>query len=153
MATWQQFEDGAPDLAVAGWKLLTFPGVGFGYLATVRPDGTPRIHPVNPIWVGGMLALFVVPSPKLADLRRNGRYALHSCGAEGVNDEFLVIGGAAVRDGDADAGLRTRAVAGYHGPVADDHVLVTLDMEQVLWAHYGTPPSWPPTYRRWPERA
>lgn len=51
---------------------------GPGFLATVRKDGGPRVHPVCPIFIGQRLYLMVVPGPKLNDLRRDRRYALHS---------------------------------------------------------------------------
>lgn len=52
-------------------------GLGLGFLATTRPDGGPRVHPICPILAGNLYA-FIVPGPKLADLRRDPRYALHS---------------------------------------------------------------------------
>jgi hypothetical protein len=146
MAGWAELEEQAPDIAAAGRELFFYPGFGFGYFATVRRDGGPRVHPVNPVIFGRSLGVFVVPSPKLADLRRDGRYALHSAGAENVNDEFYVTGSAReVPEGDR----RAAAVAAYHGPVAADHVLFELDIERVMWARYATPPAWPPDYRHW----
>jgi hypothetical protein len=133
-------------MAAAGWGLLSHPGFGFGYLATVRRDGGPRIHPINPVLAAGQLVAFIVPSPKLADLLRDGRYALHSSGAEDVNDEFCLMGRAErVRDRD----LQAASLAACRFIPGEDHVLVELDMQRALWAHYSSPPSWPPTYRRW----
>lgn len=149
MASWRDFETAAPELAAAGRQLFFYPGFGYGYLATVRADGGPRVHPVNPLIFDGTLAVFLVPSPKLADLRRDGRYALHSAGAENVDDEFYVTGMAREL---VDADRRQRAVAAYHGPVATDHSLFELEIGHVLWANYSTPPRWPPTYRSWPDR-
>lgn len=149
MARWHDLETHDRELASIARRLLTVPGVGFGYLATVALDGSPRIHPVNPLWIDGDLAVFVVPSPKLHDLRRDGRYALHSTGAEGVDDELCVFGRATFPE---DAALRARAVAAYHGPVADDHVLALLRIDKVLWSHFTSPPTWPPTYRVWRAR-
>ena len=147
MASWGAFEAAQPEMAAAGRRLLWVPGIGFGYLATVRPDGGPRIHPVNLVIADGRLLSFLVPSPKLRDLRRDGRYALHSTGSEAESDEFYVTGTAAVREDDPT--LR-RAAAGTIGfTVADDHVLVELGLTAALWAHYSTPPSFPPAYRRW----
>lgn len=146
MARWADLEREAPEVAHAGWRLLTVPGVGFGYLATVRPDGGPHIHPVNPFLLAEDLAVLVVPSPKLADLRRDGRFALHSCGTADEDDEFFVAGTAREC---VDPALRAVAVAGYHGPVGADHVLMLLEPDRALWAHYTRPPTWPPTYARW----
>lgn len=48
------------------------------YLATVRPDGFPRVHPVGVHVRDGELVVPMNPtSPKGADIRRNGRFALH----------------------------------------------------------------------------
>ena len=147
MAGWSAFAAEVPELAAAGWRLLSVPGVGFGYLATVRSDGWPRVHPVNPFIVGDELGIFLVPSPKLDDLRHDGRCALHSCGTAEVDDEFFLSARASISQ---DHALRAAAVAGYHGPVPDAHVLVTLDIERALLARYTTPPTWPPAYTRWP---
>jgi hypothetical protein len=146
MATWADLEVGDAEIADAGRRLLFHPGFGFGYLATVRADGGPRLHPVNPIIADGRLWVFVVPSPKLEDLRRDGRYALHSTGAADVDDEFYLDGRARVVDA---AAARSAAEAACHFPVPAHHVLVELGLEHALWAHYASPPSFPPDYRRW----
>ena len=147
MATWSEFEAAEPEMAAAGRRLLWVPGIGFGYIATIRADGGPRIHPVNLVIADGRLLSFLVPSPKLDDLRRDPRHALHSAGAADVADEFHVTGRATVRDGDPE--LRRLAAGTIGFRVADDHVLVELGIGSALWAHYSTPPSFPPTYRRW----
>ena len=53
-------------------------GLGLGFLGTSRPDGGPRVHPISPILFEGSLFGMIVPGPKLRDLTRDGRYALHS---------------------------------------------------------------------------
>src|SRR5215831_15387448 len=91
----QRFEDlerERPDMAAAARRLLWIPGAGFGYLATVRADGGPRIHPVNVTIADGCLFTFLVPSPKRDDLVRDGRYALHATGSETENDEIAISG-------------------------------------------------------------
>lgn len=150
MTSWSEFQADAPDLAAAGRELLFHPGFGFAYLATVRRDGSPQVHPVMPFIVDGRLELFVTPSPKLEDLRGDGRYALHSSQTESVNDEFCVEGQAVVVD---DPDRRSEALAAAAGSVEDDHVLVELRIDRALWAHYSQPPTWPPVYRGWRRRA
>jgi hypothetical protein len=145
MSSWQRLEDGAPEIASAGRRLLTIPGVGFGYLATADVRGAPRIHPINVVFHDGGLYAFIVPSPKLGDLRRDGRYALHSTGTEEISDEFCVMG----RAHEAPFELRPAVVAAAGYTVNDDHVLVELGAERALWAAWTTPPRWPPTYHRW----
>jgi hypothetical protein len=66
------------------------------YLATVRRDGGPRVHPVGPLILrdGSLVVVMYPTSPKGHDLRRTGRYALH-CGVEdssGGGGEVLLSG-------------------------------------------------------------
>lgn len=92
MASWSDFEAKAPELAAFGRQRFTS---GVAYLATVRPDGGPRVHPVTPILGFGRLFLFMEPtSPKGRDLQREPRYALHCSvrDSEGGEGEFWVAG-------------------------------------------------------------
>ena len=82
MRTWAEFRHARPDLAEAGRRLLYQFGVGLAFLATVRPDGSPRLHPISPLLTNDALLGFIQPSPKRQDLHRDGRYALHSFLAE-----------------------------------------------------------------------
>ena len=78
MLTWTQFAQQQPALAAAGRAQLYQHGLGLGFLATVRKDGGPRVHPVCPVISTAGLHVLILPGPKLADLRRDGRYSLHS---------------------------------------------------------------------------
>ena len=79
MLTWNEFAGARPDLAAIGRNLFYEGGrIGLGFLATVRDDGGPRVHPVCPLVADGGLYAFIVPGPKRDDLHRDGRYALHS---------------------------------------------------------------------------
>jgi hypothetical protein len=78
VVTWGEFRSERPDLADTGRGLLYNFGIGLGFLATVRTDGGPRVHPVCPILTDDHLYALIVPGPKLNDLRRDGRFALHS---------------------------------------------------------------------------
>src|SRR4051794_7341702 len=69
---WAELEAQAPELAAAGRRLLYQFGLGLGFLATVRPNGGPRLHPFCPIVAEGGLWGFIAPSPKQHDLRRDG---------------------------------------------------------------------------------
>jgi hypothetical protein len=75
--SWKQFSEARPDLARVGRGLLYEHGLGLGFLATVRRDGGPRVHPICPLLTEQSLYAFIVPGPKLTDLRRDSRYALH----------------------------------------------------------------------------
>jgi hypothetical protein len=67
-------------------------GVGLAFLATVRADGAPRVHPMCPLIERRGLFAFLIPSPKRADLHRDGRYAMHSFPAEENEDAFSLTG-------------------------------------------------------------
>ena len=79
MLSWGEFSNVRPDLAAKGRSLLYEAGrIGLGFLATVREDGGPRVHPICPLVTDDGLYAFIVPGPKRADLHRDRRYALHS---------------------------------------------------------------------------
>ncbi|MFC8299645.1 pyridoxamine 5'-phosphate oxidase family protein [Micromonospora orduensis] len=92
MASWSEFAADEPRLADGIRVLLQQYGPGFGYLATVRADGGPRVHPVSPVITDEGLFCFVIDSPKRRDLERDGRYALHSFPPEESDDEAYVAG-------------------------------------------------------------
>lgn len=131
--TWGGLERADPDLAAAGASRLHG---RVAYLATVSPDGTPRVHPVTPIVGDGRLFVFMEPtSPKGADLRRGSRYGLHSAVADssGRDGEFLTRGtGALVGD------PAVRAAAEHHAtyPPAADYVLFELAVEAAMLTEY-----------------
>jgi pyridoxamine 5'-phosphate oxidase-like protein len=95
MIHWSQFIAGTPELASFGQQRLES---RIAYLATIRPDGSPRVHPVSPFIAGDYLFVYMEPtSPKGDDLRRDARYAVH-CGVEdntGGQGEFFISGRAA----------------------------------------------------------
>jgi hypothetical protein len=92
MADWKEFEAAAPEIAAAGKKLLYQFGVGLAFLATLRKDGAPRLHPIGPTVVDRVLSALIGPTHKRADLKRDGLYALHSFPGPDKDDEFLVMG-------------------------------------------------------------
>jgi hypothetical protein len=92
MVTWNEFMASDPELAGVIQSLLCQYGPGYGYQATVRADGGPRVHPVSPIVTDAGLYCFIVPSPKRRDLNRDGRYALHSFPADDTSAEAYVSG-------------------------------------------------------------
>ena len=96
MASWSHFRTDEPRLAEAIRTLMQQYGPGLGYLATVRADGGPRVHPVSPVITDDGLYCFVVDSPKRRDLERDGRYALHSFPPEDSDDEAYLAGRATV---------------------------------------------------------
>ena len=94
MITWSEFERQQPALAGAGRRQFYQFGIGLGFLATIRPDGGPRVHPVCPVISLAGLHLHIKAGPKQQDLRRDGRYALHSetCPPPRQDDGFAIAG-------------------------------------------------------------
>jgi hypothetical protein len=92
MKTWAEFSTLRPDLSESGRALLYQHGLGLGFLATTSRDGRPRVHPMCPILTEDGLFAFIVPSPKQQDLRRDGRYAIHSFPCPDNEDAFYVTG-------------------------------------------------------------
>ncbi|MGH2680618.1 MAG: pyridoxamine 5'-phosphate oxidase family protein [Actinomycetota bacterium] len=92
MATWAEFELADPELAAFGRARLHHQVC---FHATLRADGSPRVHPIE-AWIaaGLLLVRFRGHSPKVAEVLRDGRYALHSPmdNLEGEGGEFLVRG-------------------------------------------------------------
>ena len=69
MVTWHEFAAAEPELAAAGRSLLFQFGVGLAFLATVRKDGAPRLHPLCPVLSNDRLFVLITPtSPKRYDL-------------------------------------------------------------------------------------
>jgi hypothetical protein len=101
MVTWREFTELRPDLSESGRALLYQFGVGLAFLATTRADGGPRVHPICPQVHDGGLFAFVVPSPKRADLLRDGRFALHSFPCADNEDAVYLTGRARPVDDDA----------------------------------------------------
>lgn len=74
---WAAFEAAAGALATQARALLE--QHGFVLLGTIRPDGTPRISPVEVHLVGGELMLALIAgSLKARDVRRDPRVTLQS---------------------------------------------------------------------------
>jgi hypothetical protein len=77
MATYQQLKEAQPDMAALLEELLA--NIPICYLATVRKNGAPRVHPFCPIFGGDRMYIAVnQTSPKRWDLDRDGRYAMHA---------------------------------------------------------------------------
>ncbi len=76
--SWAQLATERPDLAGAARELLYQHGVGLAYMATVRKDGGPRVHPMCPLLASDRLFAFIIPSPKQRDLLRDPRFSMHS---------------------------------------------------------------------------
>ena len=146
MTTWGTFAAAEPELAAfVAERLQMAPS----YLATVRSSGAPRVHPVTPIVTADSLYLFMEPtSPKAADLRERGWFALHN----GVPDNAGTGGEASVTGTghpvDDDAVRATAAAAANYNP-ADRYVLFEPRPTEVRSNGYGDVTL--PARRRWRE--
>jgi hypothetical protein len=132
MKTWNEFAALRPDLAEPGRALLYQVGVGLAYLATTRPDGGPRVHPMCPVITPRGAFAFIVPSPKQRDLVRDGRYGLHSFPCEDNEDAFYcdgrvrLVGDEALRRELGEVFVAERAQLGVPMPAADDALVEFL---------------------------
>jgi hypothetical protein len=147
---WVDFEQQAPEVAAAGRALIYHFGPGLGYLATVRRDGAPRLHPVCPVLANDGLYVFIGNhSPKRQDLLNDGRFALHSFPLPEVDDEFYVAGTAIVAE---EPTVRVTVYEAYiaTGAFTSDDTLFELLIDRALHSKYGPRPSWPPEYTKWP---
>ena len=106
------------------------------YLATVRKDGSPRVHPCTPIIGEGHFFVFMEPmSPKGNDLRRDPRFAAHCSVTDtsGESGEFIVKGKAKfIKDPE----LRALAVRICPYDPAEQYVLFEFDLESVVMTEY-----------------
>jgi hypothetical protein len=144
MTSWSDFARQAPELAAFGEARLRS---GVAYLATLRADGSPRVHPVTPI-IGERLFLFMEPtSPKGKDLQRDPRYMLH-CAVEdmsGGGGEFYVRGRASFT---TDPALREQANRAAPYTPRPDYVLFVLDIDYAFMNVYAEGDR-PADTRRW----
>ena len=140
MATWAALAAKRPALMARAGALFLIkqpdaPGpAGLAYLATIRPDGGPRVHPISPAVVDGRLYAFILrASPKAADLRADPRFALHSWPKpftdDGFDDEECYLAGTA-RPVD-DEGLRRRVGEAVGDDPASGDVY-ELDIERAM---------------------
>jgi hypothetical protein len=138
MITWTEFEQQQPALAAMGRTQLYQVGIGLAFLATVRPGGGPRVHPVCPVISPAGLHLLIVSGPKQQDLRRDGRYALHSetCPPPRQDDGFAITGRAVEVTDAAAAGVVRRQVLAERNqnvwPGFDEDAVFELGIERCL---------------------
>lgn len=136
MANWSEFESASPEIAAIGRALLERHGLA--YLATVRPDGAPRVHPVSPLIAAGRLVIATPrSSPKARDQLADGRYMLHML--PGADDrEFSLRGRVAAV---TDAGVWADANAQAHYVRAEDYLFEydIVEAATAYWVNVGQP--------------
>lgn len=132
MTSWTEFALQAPEFAQFGKARFQSQ---VAYLGTLRPDGSPRVHPVTPV-IGDQLFLFMEPSsPKGKDLQRDPRYTLHAAveDSSGGGGEFYVRGRATLID---DARIREQAVRASSYVPRDELILFLLTIEFAFMNRY-----------------
>jgi hypothetical protein len=151
---WGELRRLRPDVAEGGRQLLYQVGVGLAFLATIRPDDGPRLHPFCPILSGDGMFGFIIPSPKQRDLRRDGRYALHSFPTSDNEDAFYatgraeVIDDATVRQSLGEQFVSERAHLGVPFPAGDD-LLVQFHLASCLLTRTTGFGDWNPQHEVW----
>jgi Pyridoxamine 5'-phosphate oxidase len=133
LLSWGEFERSAPDLAAFGAKRMSERVM---YLATIRKDGYPRVHPFTPFVVSGRLFAFMGPtSPKGFDLRRDGRYATHSLVKDwnGADGEFYITGRARLVE---DQASRDLASSGCPFTPEGRYICFEFLIEECSTTHY-----------------
>ena len=150
MVTWKEFAAAAPALAEAGRSLLNQFGVGLAFLATVRKDGAPRLHPVCPVLANDRLFVLITPaSPKLHDLQGDGRYALQTFPQpKPGSDEFYLAGKAFLVD---DASARAAVLREAKHMADASEIAFELWIDRVMhtrWENVLTP-QMRPLHQTW----
>ncbi len=105
-----------------------------GWLVTVDAEGTPQPSPVWFLWDGETVLIYSQPgAPKLRNIERNGRVALHLDG-DGRGGDIVVLTGQARRDEGAPP---VTAVPAYLEKYADGIARIGMDPEGFA-AAYGS---------------
>jgi hypothetical protein len=142
MATWAEFERADPQLAAFGRERVDGTVC---FQATLRLDGSPRVHPVEP-WIatGLLLVRFRARSPKVREVARDARYALHSPmdNPDGIGGEFLVNGWMEQVSPEHPAARR------FAEESSEPLAFYALWVEEVVGTTYEGP-DLAPVYRRW----
>jgi hypothetical protein len=134
MASWPEFAAASPRLAEAIRDLVHQYGPGLGYLATVRADGGPRVHPVSPVITDEGLFCFIIDSPKRRDLERDGRYAMHAFPPEDNDDEAYLAGSARPVTDETQVGRLAQAL---HAAPQVDWRLFEFTVDVAMVARHG----------------
>ncbi len=154
MKSWREFSLEEPELARLGKGMLlqARAHVGLAFLATIRMDGAPRLHPVSLVFSHDSLYVFIPSrSPKCADLKRDGRYALQAFPpAENEQGEEFYLTGVAKCIQEPSIWQAIIDETGIH--VEEAEILFELWVERAMYTileKRGTPQEHP-WHRIWP---
>jgi len=155
MKPWSDLKNEAPELAKVGKRLLlpSRPHVGYAFIATLRKDGAPRLHPVSIVmYTDHVFVMIPAHSPKCADLLRDGRCALQAFPPAPNDDgeEFYISGFAQQIHAPE---IRQSLIQDTQVFVDEDEVLFEVLLERVMYTRLverGTPGEHP-LYVTWRE--
>ncbi|CAN5326420.1 hypothetical protein BH18ACT5_BH18ACT5_14490 [soil metagenome] len=142
--SWGEFANEEPELARFRAERLT---AAPAYLATLRRNGVPRVHPVAPIISPLGLYLFMEPtSPKVKDLQERGWFSLHNGVPDnaGSGGEFSVTGRGLFTD-DPDMWSHVGDASSY--TPLDRYVVFELQLGEARCHGYGDVPI--PSTAKW----
>ncbi|HYO39273.1 MAG TPA: pyridoxamine 5'-phosphate oxidase family protein [Nocardioidaceae bacterium] len=126
MTAWREVERAQPEFAQRVRAL--FDAHKHKTIATVRADGGPRISGIEALFVDGELTFGSMPGAvKLADLRRDPRFALHSATVDPVEGAEAQWPGEAKVSG--------RAVPGGRSTGGPDGEFFHADVSAVVHTH------------------
>lgn len=129
MTAWPEFAAAEPDLSRRVRALFT--AHKHHTMATLRKDGRPRISGTGVDFAEDRLALGMIGGAlRAADLRRDGRVAVHSCTADPGEDPT-------VWPGDAKVSGTASEVDKHDGPPGSHRFLI--DLNEVVITRVGTP--------------
>ncbi len=131
--SWSTLETQVPEIATFGKARLNDK---VAYLAMIRKDGSPRVHPFTPIIGEGHFFTFMEStSPKGHDLRRDSRFAIHCSMTDtsGESGEFIITGKAKQIQ---DPELRALAARLSSYVPAERYVLFEFDIESAVLTEY-----------------
>ena len=139
MSSWDEVRTAIPTLAAE--VEARFRGHKHHTMATVRPDGGPRISGTEVEFADGQLRLGMMTGTlRAADLHRDPRIALHShCVDPPADDHTAWVG---------EAKIAGRVIWLEGG---EDHDAVAIDVEHIVLTAVGDPPdhllieSWTPS--------
>jgi hypothetical protein len=153
LKTWNDFSIEEPEIASLGKNFLfrSREHVGHAFIATLRKDGAPRLHPIS-IVISKEHLYVVIPStsPKCADLIRDGRYALQAFPPSNNEEtEEFYLAGCANRI--QDPVIRQALIDDTKVTVEANEILFELFLERVMYTalvNRGTSDEHP-IHRKW----
>ena len=136
MKSWDEFKHENPELAMTGRRLLfqSSPHIGYAFLATLRKDGAPRLHPVSIILYNDHLYVMIpTTSPKCADLLHDGRFALQAFPPpENESYEEFYLSGCALTI--EDISLRQALISDTHIKAIENEVLFEFHLDRAMYS-------------------